>query len=155
DLAFGYMGGKGAWQKLAPADDASTDTEIEQRQKAWRRAHTNTVDFWHRLNRKAAQAVRKPGTRFECGRVAFDCDSTFLRMKLPSGRSLAYPFPQLQTDQYGKLVVVFMDNAAGKWTKCRHGLGAYGGTWIENAVQAVARDLFAEAMSRLEAAGYR
>src|SRR5262249_23543799 len=48
-----------------------------------------------------------------------------------------------------------MDNAGGKWTECRRGHGAYGGTWIENAVQAVARDLFAAAMPRLEAAGYR
>src|SRR5262249_51806497 len=29
-----------------------------------------------------------------------------------------------------------------------------GGTWIENAVQAIARDVFTEAMQRLEAAGY-
>jgi hypothetical protein len=33
-----------------------------------------------------------------------------------------------------------MDNQQGKWAECRHGTGAYGGTWIENAVQAVARD---------------
>ena len=48
-----------------------------------------------------------------------------------------------------------MDNQLGKWVECRHGHGAYGGTWIENAVQAVARDLFAAAMPRLEAAGYK
>jgi hypothetical protein len=51
--------------------------------------------------------------------------------------------------------VVFMDNSGGKWTECRNGLGMYGGVWLENAVQAVARDLFAAAMPRLEAAGYR
>jgi hypothetical protein len=154
DLAFGYCGGKGAWEKLAPADDASTEDEIKQRQLAWRREHPETVRFWHRATRAAVRAVRKPGRRCECGRVAFESDGTFLRMHLPSGRSLAYPFPELKADKYGDVTVVFKDNAAGKFVPCRYGQGAYGGTWTENCVQAVARDLFAAAMIRLEAAGY-
>jgi DNA polymerase len=154
DLAFGYMGGAGAWEKLAPDDDTSTEDEIKQRQKAWRSAHQNTVKFWGRINRAAIQAVGKPGAVFECGRIAFECDGMFLRMKLPSGRKLAYPFPKLLMDKFENLAVVFMDNAGGKWTECRCGLGAYGGTWIENVVQAVSRDLFAAAMVRLEAADY-
>src|SRR5262249_1319714 len=154
DLAFGYMGGVGAWKKLAGEDDTSTEDEIKQRQQAWRRAHPDTAKFWGRLNRAAIQAVRKPGSPIECGRVTFAYDGTFLYMQLPSGRFLTYPFPRLRTDEQGNLAVVFMDNAGGKWTACRYGHGAYGGTWIENAVQAVARDLFAAAMPRLEAAGY-
>jgi DNA polymerase len=154
DLAFGYMGGIGAWEKLAPEDDASTEVEIKQRQQAWRRAHPQTVKFWGAINRAAIHAVRKPNSVIPCGHLAFKYDGTFLRMKLPSGRKLAYPFPSLKTTKFGDLAVVFADNASGKWTACRYGQGAYGGTWIENAVQAVARDLFAAAMPRLEAAGY-
>ena len=75
-------------------------------------------------------------------------------MRLPSGREIAYPFPCLRINDRGQWVVVFMDNFKGQWVECRHGQGGYGGTWIENAVQAVARDLFAAAMLRLEAAGY-
>jgi len=36
----------------------------------------------------------------------------------------------------------------------RHGQGAYGGTWTENVVSGIARDLLADAMLRIEAAGY-
>jgi DNA polymerase len=155
DLAFGYMGGEGAWLKLAPDDDTSTKEEIEQRKQAWRRAHPHTVTYWTALDRAAVRAVQHPGTEVPIKRLAFTCDDTFLRMRLPSGRQIAYPFPKLKVDKYGKPVVVFMDNQLGKWVECRHGLGAYGGTWIENAVQAVARDLFAAAMPRLEAANYK
>jgi DNA polymerase len=159
DLAFGYMGGIGAYRKLAPGDN-STDEQIKGRQYAWRDAHPMTRDFWTVLNRKTVQAVSTPGAeirfqRFCWQRLSFKSDGTFLRMILPSGRAIAYPFPTLKNDNRGKPCVVFMDNAAGKWTECRGGNGAYGGTWLENAVQAVARDLFAAAMQRLESAGYK
>ena len=82
------------------------------------------------------------------------CDDTFLRMTLPSGRQLAYPFPRLGVDEYQHSVVIYKDSSNGKWTDCHKGEGAYGGLWTENAVQAIARDIFAAAMPRLEAAGY-
>ena len=47
-----------------------------------------------------------------------------------------------------------MDYEQGRWVECRHGFGAYGGTFIENAVQAISRDVFAAAMQRVEGAGY-
>jgi len=73
---------------------------------------------------------------------------------LPNGRKIAYPFPKLKTNHCCDSAVVFMDNQKGQWGENRHGHGAYPGTWMENAVQAIARDLFIEAMQRLEAAGY-
>jgi DNA polymerase len=154
DLAFGYMGGKGAWKKLAGEHDTSTDEEIKARQQGWRNAHPETVRFWHALNRAAVTAIENPGRTVLCKRVSFEYAGDFLFMHLPSGRRIAYPFPRLINNDRGDAVVVFMDNQMGKWAECRHGTGAYGGTWIENAVQAVARDLFAAAMPRLEAAGY-
>ena len=154
DLAFGYMGAEGAWKKLAPPDDTSTSEQIKQRQQAWRNAHPETVRFWSAINRAAIKAVQKPGTVVKCKQVAFERTGEFLFMHLPSGRKIAYPFPRLKTNDRGDCVVIFMDNDKGKWVECRHGQGAYAGTWIENAVQAIARDLFAAAMPRLEAAGY-
>ena len=153
DLAFGYMGSVGAWQKLAP-DDTSSDEQIQQYKQGWRNEHMQTVRFWRMLDRAAVRAIEMPGQVIACGRVSFSYDGDFLRMRLPSGRDLAYPQPRLHTNERGDVVVIFKDNAKGKFTDCRHGHGAYGGTWIENAVQAVARDLFAAALLRLEAANY-
>jgi DNA polymerase len=74
-------------------------------------------------------------------------------LKLPNGRKLSYPRPRIIGDEREQHVV-FADNSAGQFKDCRHGQGAYGGTWTENVVQAIARDLLAEAMLRVEAAGY-
>ena len=154
DLAFGYMGGPGAWDRLAPDDDNSTDNDKRRYQQAWRRMHPATVKFWGGINRAAIQAVRNADVEFTCRQLSFIYDGEFLRIKLPSGRSLSYPSPRLSTDKFGNAIVMFKDNAGGKWVDCRFGQGAYGGLWAENIVQAVSRDLLAEAMQRLEAAGY-
>jgi len=50
--------------------------------------------------------------------------------------------------------VLFADNGAGQFKDCRNGDGAYGGTWTENIISGIARDLLVEAMLRVEAAGY-
>lgn len=150
-LAFGYMGGVGAYRVLAK-DDTASDEEIKRRQQAWRAVHPATVKFWGDINR----AVQERGRTFKVNRhISFTWGAGgFLRMRLPSGRELAYPFPRLVTDPRGECAAVFKDYEKGKWVDCRKGKGAYGGTWTENAVQAASRDLLVAAMPRLEAAGY-
>jgi DNA polymerase len=161
DLAFGYMGGPGAWKKLAGPDDDSSEEVIKQRQYRWRDAHRRTVEFWKAIDGKAIQAVQHPCRQIKFQNplwrhVSFESDGVFLFMHLPSGRKLSYPFPHLRTDPArGSVSVVFMDWGVRGWGECRLGAGAYGGTWIENAVQAIARDVLADAMPRLEAAGYK
>jgi DNA polymerase len=154
DLAFGYMGGPGAWDRLAPEDDTSSEEDKRRYQRTWRSLHPQTVQFWAGINRAAISAVRKPGTAFNYKSLSCSYDETFLRLALPSGRSLSYPFPRLATDKFGNAMVMFKDNAAGIWVDCRFGQGAYGGLWAENITQAVSRDLLAAAMQRLKAAGY-
>ncbi len=151
DLAFGYMGALGAWRKFEP--DRFSDEEVEQFKKEWRAAHPQIKRFWYDLDRAAWSAVRERGRVFRCGPVAFRCDATFLQLKLPSGRKLSYPRPRIIGDDREQHVV-FADNGAGQFRDCRHGQGAYGGLWTENVVSAIARDLLAEAMLRVEAAGY-
>jgi DNA polymerase len=79
----------------------------------------------------------------------------FLQIKLPSGRVLSYPFPRIIKDDRGNSRVLFSDNAKGQFRDCRNGDGAYGGTWTENIVSGISRDLLVEAMLRVEAANYK
>jgi DNA polymerase len=160
DLAFGFMGSTGAWRRLAP-DDGAPDEVIKQRQYRWHNLHPHTVAFWKAVNAKAISAVGTPHRKVQFQRpewrhIAFESDGSFLYMQLPSGRKLAYPQPCLRTDPERNTVsVVFMDTSLHGWRECRGGQGAYGGTWTENCVQAIARDILTDAMQRLEAAGYK
>ena len=151
DLSFGYQGGLGAWRKFEPG--RFSDAEVENFKQEWRAAHPRIKAFWYDLDRAAWSAVRERGRVFRCGPVAFRCDAVFLQLKLPSGRKLSYPRPRIIGDEREQHVV-FADNSDGRFRDCRNGQGAFGGTWTENVVSGISRDLLAEAMQRIEAAGY-
>jgi DNA polymerase len=158
DLAFGYGGGLGAYKNFAPEGDTASDAQIESFKQAWRARHPQTVQFWHGIERAAIEAIHRAPEPVTYGRFTLRCerlhDIPFLFIVLPSGRSLAYPFVRLIRNERAAVAVSFMDNAIGKWTEYRPRQGAWGGTFTENLTQAVARDLIAAAMTRLEAAGY-
>jgi DNA polymerase len=148
DVAFGYQGGVGAWRKFEPG--LYSDQEVEQFKLEWRAPHPAIREFWYAIDRATWQAVRERGRVIRCGRILCKCDGMFLQIKLPSGRKLSYPYPRIEIEDLRHEVVVFKDGSAGRWRDCR----AYGGLWTENIVQAISRDLLAEAMIWIEAAGY-
>jgi DNA polymerase len=151
DLAFGYMGGINAWRKFEP--DRFTDEEVKRFNAEWRATHPAIKRFWYNIDRAALTAVRERGRVIRCGPVLFKSTGAFLLLKLPSGRKLSYPQPRAVGNEQ-RQHVVFADNAAGQFCDCRNGQGAYGGLWTENIVSGIARDLLADAMLRIEAAGY-
>jgi DNA polymerase bacteriophage-type len=150
DLAFGYQGGLGAYANFAPEDDTASDAQIQAYKQAWRDRHPQIVQFWYGIDRAAIMAVAQPGREVRYGRLSLQAeprdDNVFLFIALPSGRHLAYPFCTLITNRFGRPAVQFMDNALIT--------GAYGGMWTANIVSGIARDFLADAMTRLDAAGY-
>lgn len=148
-LALGYQGGVGAFQTMAKAyrvevaDEAADDIKVK-----WRKAHPKIVRFWYALEAAAQNAVRHKGHAFEAGPITFRVVGNFLFAKLPSGRRLAYYQPRNGPD--GLEFWGTDSKLGGRWAK----LTTYGGKLCENVTQAVARDLLAEAMLRLEDNGY-
>lgn len=170
-LALGYGGGIGAFQSMAKNYGIKVpDAEADEIKSAWREAHPNIVSYWYEVERAAIEALTSKGTVYAgpAGRqVAFRKSGSFLWCKLPSGRCLCYPYPEIRTvttpwgaekdaltymtvvaDTKGKILPD--PNSSGKW--CR--ISTYGGSLAENLTQAVARDLLAEAMVRLESAKF-
>jgi DNA polymerase len=162
-----------AWMKLHGAFDRTktplagtttefTDLEVNRIKNTWRRLHPNVVRFWDNIDRATYKAVTNPGCTVTFGNLSLMCDdSPMLWLTLPSGRSLAYPHirktrafffeGKIVEHERGEHCVLFKDAAMGQWRDVK----VYGGLLTENIVQAIARDLLAEAMIRVDRAGFR
>lgn len=153
-LALGYQGAVGAFQSMAGNYGLKVpDEQAEQIKDDWRAANKHIVKFWRKLDDAAIEAVRS-NQQCSVGNkgIAFKVSGGFLYCRLPSGRLLAYCQPKIAEGTFGNDQVSYMgvDPLTRKW--CRQYI--YGGKWAENITQAVARDLMAAAMLRVEAAGY-
>lgn len=150
ELACGYQGGLGAFNTMSSAYGLTfSDDRVNEIVRAWRHAHAKTVSLWYEAEELAILATSSPGETFgvASGRLSFTRSKGWLRMLLPSGRSLCYPSPKVED---GKLSYMGIDQYTRKWDR----LPTYGGKLIENATQAAARDVLARGMLAADAAGY-
>lgn len=151
ELACGYQGAVGAFSSMARLYGLDLpESEVLKIVKAWRARHPNTVSLWYTLEGTAHDAVRNPGATLDCGRLKLRRDGNWLRMVLPSGRALCYPSPWIDVEDRNSLTYKGINQYSRKWER----ITTYGGKLVENATQAVARDVLADAMIRAEAAGY-
>ncbi len=80
------------------------------------------------------------------GSIQFDCRSGLMIIRLPSGRRLSYIKPSLCENQYGgESISYYGTGSTRKFEKCE----TYGPKLVENIVQAISRDILADAMKRL------
>jgi DNA polymerase len=115
--------------------------------RLWRAAHPGIVGTWALLRDCAIDAVNYPGRTIKAGCFTFRRDGAWLRVLLPSGNPLCYPQPAIVD---GALTYAGTNQFTRKWGR----IGTYGGKLLENACQALARDVLAAAMPAAEAAGY-
>ncbi|MDY7579383.1 DNA polymerase [Herbaspirillum sp. RTI4] len=119
----------------------------ESFKRLWREAHPAIASGWKELEGVCIAAVDNPGTTLTCRRHKIRRDGAWLRVRLPSGRYLCYPSPQVND---GKLTYMGIDQYTRKWQR----LKTYGGKIAENITQAAARDVLASSMQPIEDAGY-
>jgi DNA polymerase len=146
-----------------------TKEEAKAAVASYRASHEKVEQFWYDINDAAMRAVQNPGTVEAVGparNVRLTCQGKYLYVLLPSGRPLCYAAPKVTMEpartivhedgeietRGGRLGVTYLgvDPFTKQWGRIR----TYGGHLTENVVQAIARDLIAEGMLRLEARGY-
>lgn len=166
-LALGY--GMGPVKFADTAAKAGVPLSLKEARRVtllWRKANAAVKGFWGELEQAFRDAIEFPGHDFYVGNFLIVQGSrACVRIILPSGRALHYWRPSTRTverrietvNEDGDLVVktVMMNEIrffkAGKMGMA--GESTYSGKLAENVTQAVARDLMAEAILRLEDTG--
>lgn len=150
-LACGYNGSVGALKAMGALKMGLAEDELQPIVDAWRAANPHIVQFWHEVDNAATRAI-STGRPVTFGDLSFEKKSGMLFITLPSGRRLAYVQPGIGVNRFGGTSITYWgQGVARRWQK----LETYGGKLVENIVRATARDLLAEAITRIEKAGHR
>ena len=145
ELALGYGGSVGALKAMGAIEMGLTEDELPLLVDAWRQSNPNIVKFWWDVDRAVMEAVRYKHTTSSYG-LTFSCRSGMLFITLPSGRNLAYVKPKVGTNKFGGECITYEGvGATKKWER----LDSYGPKFVENIVQATARDILCHAMKTL------
>lgn len=166
-LACGY--GMGPPKFQATAEGYELFLSLEQSQDAvwsWRSNNAEIVSLWYQYDDAVRRVIATRSTQpIMVGPVSFRMGKNKLAgamlMQLPSGRAIVYrnarlievPLRDRTTKKIVKgkveVKIAYDGLVGGKWM----GITTWGGKLVENATQAVARDVLADAMLRLDAAG--
>lgn len=153
-LGLGYQMGAGKFVDTCAKGGVDIDDEFsEQVVQAYRAKYWRVKRLWGEMENAAIQAVLT-GRVTHCGPVSFSVDRhlKFLFCTLPSGRRLCYPFPQVRPKMtpWGEERNSLHYKGVNPITRQWGSQSSYGGMRVENVVQAIARDIMAEAMVRAE-----
>lgn len=158
-LGLGYAGGVNTLVALGGIpgmDEKGLQNLVVQ----WRKANPNIVRLWQTLGDGFSE-LGQVGPRLK---VLEEHDSLgrAVKIELPSGRCITYH--DVRWERYavkdpktGRVIRKESWRFANPKDPFNRNMriGTYGGSLTENATQAVARDIMAEALVRLENAGYR
>ena len=151
ELALGYGGSVGALKAMGALNMGVPEEELKPLVDVWRQSNPAIVRLWWDVDKAASTCVREHG-QTETHGIRFTYQGGILFITLPSGRRLAYVKPRMGVNRYGNESVTYEGvGEQKKWLR----LESYGPKFVENIVQATARDILAEAMLRLDEAGYR
>lgn len=146
ELALGYGGSVGALKAMGAIEMGLTEDELPALVDAWRQSNPRIVEFWWAVDRAVMEAVKYKHTTTEYG-LTFSCRSGMLFITLPSGRNLAYVKPKIGTNKFGGSCITYEGvGSTKKWER----LDSYGPKFVENIVQATARDILCYAMKTLQ-----
>ncbi|MDU5087298.1 MAG: DNA polymerase, partial [Anaerococcus vaginalis] len=139
-LACGYGGSVGALKAMGAIEMGLSEDELQSIVDSWREANPNIVSLWWDIDAVVKRVV-KTRSKEEYKNLVISYEKGILFIQLPSKRRLAYPKAKIGMNRFGGESIVYEGIVVGnKWDK----IESYGGKFVENIVQAIARDILAE-----------
>lgn len=159
-----------------------TEEEAERAVQLFRKRYPEVVQLWKDTEKAAIAAVENPGHWFGAGNPVNDTDrqrylakgrdpdlepilsfkctgKSLLEMKLPSGRSLHYIHPVVTSEEKegsnGPYIAKHVsyegrEQKSKAWSR----VDTHGGKWVENGVQAIARDVLCHGLKKADEKGF-
>ena len=153
ELALGYQGGVKALVSMGAYNMNLCESELIEIVKAFRSSNPNIVKLWNNAQKAFIEAVKNKSVVHIDKNISFIYEGNILFIKLPSGRRLSYIRPKIDYDNiFNKYIITY--EGIDPTTKKSKRLTTYGGKLVENIVQAIARDVLAQAMMNLKNHGF-
>ena len=142
-LSCGYGGSVGALKAMGALDAGLKEDELQELVDTWRSANPHIVKFWWDVD-KAIKKAYSERVMVRLNNLLFNYKGSIMYITLPSGRSIAYVRFRVREDESityeGKL-------PNNKWGE----IESYGPKFVENIVQATARDILCNSIHSLQA----
>lgn len=154
----------GLWGYAENMGVEMTRKESHKNVATFRRVYKEIPECWYELE-DAIKSVIKRGGRRKVGPVTFYMAKPYLVCELPSKRCIYYKAPRIQRErmtgvdrktgekyEYTKDSISYMGKQqnGSRWLR----INSHGGKFIENIVQAIARDILREGLLALHKAGF-
>ena len=146
-LALGYQGAVGALRQMGASEDEFSDDELSGLVRAWRAANPCITELWRYVEMMVKSTIDNnyysgvnPEVPISFKVVPNAVTGVDLEVGLPSGRALYYHNPVVVDGS-----IYYTDYAHAGTLKVQ----TYGGKLVENIVQAIARDVLADAIDRI------
>ncbi len=144
-LSCSYGGSVGALRSMG-ALDFMKEEELQPLVDMWRSSNPKIVKLWYDLEKAARFAIENK-TYAKSHGLTYTYKSGILFLTLPSGRDMCYVKPSIRPNEYGGGQITYESlDSTHHWVRTE----TFHGKLTENAVQAFARDVLAEAMMRLK-----
>lgn len=151
-LALGYQGGPAALERMGALEAGIPKDELPKIVRMWRNANPRIKGLWPRVEQAVRDALQGRGSSRVCmgrARVRRAPEVRGFAIELPSGRELFYRNAKVRDEDLHITYEVCSKGADVQTVE------TYGGRLVENITQAVARDLLAASLERVEGRGYR